>query len=162
MDPVTIGYVGLGLAATGSVMQYTAQQGQKRASRQQADEARAQAALEQRKADILNTRQLRTALRQSRIARAQVENTGANAGTSSSSGVLGGVGSIDTQTNANVGFFGQMENLNSQITTSQQRSAGAAADYGGAAGDAAIGGALAGLGNSVFGAAGGYKTIFSR
>jgi hypothetical protein len=142
-------------------MQYQSAQEQKGASKRQAEESRVQAGLEQKRADIQNTRQLRTALRQSRISRANVENAGANAGTSNSSGVLGGVASIGTQSAANVGFFGQMGELSSQITASNQRQGNAAADYGQAAGDAAIWGAFGSLGNSVFQGAGGYKTIFS-
>lgn len=157
----TIAIVGLGLSAAGTVMQMEARSDAKDAARRRADAQAQQAALEQKRADIANARQLRTAIRQARIARASLVNQGANAGTSFSSGVVGGAGSVVSQSNANVGFFNQMGEVNAGITDTQRAQAAAMADYGAAQGDAAIGGALGNLGGTIFQSAGGFKTIFN-
>lgn len=147
-------------------------------SRDIAAQQRARAVLEQRRADVSNVRSLRAAVRQARIARAAVVNTGANAGTSGSSGVLGGTGSIGAQLASNLGFFGQIENINSKVLATQEaESLGTVAlgdvsrrvavgegqyraDVARADADAALGGSVKALGGTVFDAAGGFKTIF--
>jgi hypothetical protein len=173
-DPVSIAIVGLGFQAASFVMnqgakddQADAARAQAAATERQAEAQRKQAEIAQRKADMDNARATRAAIRQSRIARASVMNTGANAGTFNSSGVLGGVGSIGSQLGSNMGYFTGQQDANAQITAAQGQQADAiiaggyaAADAQVAQGNAAQAGAIGGLGQSIFNAAGGFKTIF--
>lgn len=105
-------------------------------------------------------RSLRSNLRQARIQSAVVANMGANAGTSGSSGVIGGQGSIQSQSASNVGFFNQTQELNGDIYETQVDQANAAQAYGKAQGSSAMWGAIGNLGGSMFSAGGGFKTIF--
>jgi hypothetical protein len=88
-----------------------------------------------------------------------------------SSGVLGGAGSIQSQLSSNLGFFGQMQDLNSQVLTTQRTEASARVDAGYAQGnmyaseaDARQWGVFANLGGTIFNATSddhnGWKTIF--
>lgn len=154
--------IGLGISAIGAIGQMSAQSNAKDAAARQAAAQQEQARLEQQKADIANTRNLRTAVRQARIARGSVINQGANAGTSTSSGVVGGAGSVVSQNASNTSFFNTNSALNSQITETQITQGQAAAEAGSAQGEAATFGALGSLGGTVFHEAGGFKTIFSK
>lgn len=158
----TLAMVGLAVSAVGAAVQYSAGQDAKKASGRQAQAQREQAALEQQRADINNARQLRASLRQARIARGTVVNAGAIAGTSQSSGVIGGASSLVSQSGANVDYYNQMGDLNTGVMNTQVEQANAQQDMGEAQGTAALGGALGGLGSSIFSGAGGYKTIFSK
>lgn len=155
-----VAIAGLALSAVGMVQQQSAAKKQAANQQAQAEEMRQQAQLEDKRAEIQNTRALRTAVRQSRIARAIVTNIGANVGTSGSSGVQGGVASIGAQTAANQGYFSAMQGINTGVTASQQVQGGLYAQAGDIQGDAAIGGAFTGLGSTIFSSAGGFKTIF--
>lgn len=142
----TIAIVGLGIAGASAYMQYEAAKDQASATRRAAE-------AEQRRADIQNARAVRQSIRQARIARGTVVNTGANAGTSQSSGVLGGVASVGSQLNSNVDYL-------NQSTAVAKEYASAQADAGAAAGEAAQWGALGNLGGTIFSSAGGFQTIF--
>lgn len=164
------------LAATGvsAYQQYESGQDASEAAERQAVAAQRmskaqeeRAALEARRADIQNARTVRSAIRQQRLVRAAVINTGANAGTSGSSGVIGGVGSLGSQLASNLGFFGQMGDINSQVLTTQRTEAGARTEAGYAQGEMyeaeASGrqwGAIGNLGGTIFSGAGGFRTIF--
>ena len=128
------------------------------ASQQQAERAR----LEQRRADIQNARTVRAAIRQARVARAAIINTGANSGTSGSSGVLGGAGSVQAQLGSNLGYFGAMGELNTGVFQTQVGEAEALSSATQSQASAAGWGALGQLGGSIFAGAGGFKTIFSK
>jgi hypothetical protein len=160
----TLAIVGLGLTAVSTVAQLDAAHDAKKAAGQQAQAQREQAALQGRMADVQNMRSLRASVRQARIARAAIVNVGANAGTSNSSGVLGGTASIDAQRNSNVGYFGTMQDLNEQIVGTQQRQAQAVSDAGEAAGNSAAWGAMGALGGTIFNSTSksgnGWATIF--
>ena len=162
----TLAIVGLAVGAVGTLAQIDAAQDAKKAQGRMAQAQRDQAAVEARKADVMNVRTLRNAVRQARVARAAVINMGANAGTLGSSGVLGGTASIIAQRNANLGFFGQMDQLNDQVTETQVRQADASADLGGAQAQSAIGGALGVVGGTIFNSTSstknGWKTIFDK
>jgi hypothetical protein len=155
----------------------------------QAAAVRERAGLEQKRADIQNARTVRDAVRQSRIARARVMNTGANSGTMGSSAVLGGTGSIQSQLYSDLGYFGQLQQINedvyaTQLTESEANVRGAKAQgrayiaQGQASAATAVaqgygqaqmavaqargqqGAAFANLGATIFNATGGYRTIF--
>ena len=152
--------VGLGLSAFSAIEQRSAAKESAANQRAMAGEQRQQAELERRRADIQNTRQLRQAVRQSRVARATILNTGASVGTSQSSGVQGGAGSVQSQTSANQGYFSAMKDINEQVTSSQFTQASLFSQQGDINADMAMAGALGGLGGTIFSGAGGFKTIF--
>jgi hypothetical protein len=169
-----VGVVGLGIAAVSAVEQHDAQKEAAEAGRRQADAMQEQAGhqrnqleLNRKQADLQAARQVRSAVRQARIARASVINTGANANTSGSSGVLGGASSISSQNASNMSFFSSMGSLNNQVIDSQVAQGHAAARAGAAQGDAYVAqaeaaqwGALGNLGGTIFSSAGGFRTIF--
>ena len=172
------------LAVTAYAAVTQIQQGKEQASiaRKQGEEAKAsaeranaiqqeQAVLAQRQADIANARNLRSTLRQKRIARSVVLNQGATSGTLASSGVVGGVGSIDSQGNANVSFINQNADINTSLTGLQGQladntlnSALSTADNQVALAEsrstAATAGAIGGIAGTIFSDTGGYKSLF--
>lgn len=149
----------------------------------------ARADLEQRRADIQNNRTARDAIRAARIARARLVNSAANAGTVMSTAVRGGAGSVMSQLYSELGYFGQLQELNqasyltqlvesdanvsaskasakAQIAQGRGAAALAVAQGTGSA-QQAVGNAnvnraaaLGQLGGTIFAAGGGYKTIF--
>ena len=145
--------IAVGASVVGLVMQASAMEDAKDARNQSAAESRAQFAAQQRIADIKNARERANLARQTRLARAQIVQTGANTGTSSSTGVMGGVASVGTQSAAATGIFGAIEANQADIISSQER-------QGQAQGDIAEAQAMFNLGTSVFNAGGGFKTIF--
>jgi hypothetical protein len=151
---------GLAMSVASAQQQKSAANEARDAQERSAAESRKQAVLEQKRADVQNARQLRNAVRQARIARGVVINSGANSGTSKSSGVMGGVSSIDSQESANTGFASTIGEINSGVQASQVEQANASVAYGKAQGDSAEWGAFGKLGSTVFDAAGGFKTIF--
>ena len=62
-----------------------------------------------RRANVENIRAARTAVREARIARAQIVNTAANNNTQASSGAIGGASSVVAQLGANLSFFNQLQ-----------------------------------------------------
>ncbi len=128
---------------------------------------RERAALEARRADIANARQLRGAIRQARIVKGTLGNQAANAGTSYSSGAIGGAGSVESQGRSNIGFFNQMDDINDQVLVTQNTESAARTASGVAQGEVSVAeangrqwGAFSNLGGTVFTGAGGFKTIF--
>jgi len=137
------------------------------AQQQEAQAQQDQLALQRKQADIQNARQLRAAVRQTRIARASIVNAGGNTGTMLSSGVEGGASSVVSQNQANMDYFNSMGDLNNKIIDTQQRQGQAAAAAGQAMGEAAIAqakggewGAIGSLAGTVFSASGGFTTVF--
>ncbi|CAB4197977.1 hypothetical protein UFOVP1321_51, partial [uncultured Caudovirales phage] len=68
----------------------------------------------------------------------------------------------DSQEASNLGYFGQMKDLNQQTTTAQGHQADAVVAGAEATADYQSAGALGKLGGSIFDAGGGFKTIFSK
>jgi hypothetical protein len=121
-----------------------------------------QFAIQRKQADIANARQVRQAVRQARLARAQVINAGAGSGTLGSSGVQGGASSISAQMGSNLSFFSSMHSLNNQAIAEQViqgRTQGDSFRAQAAGQRAAAVGQLAG---TIFSGAGGFKTIFGK
>src|SRR5690349_10433438 len=105
LDPISwIAIAGLAVSAAGTV---SSMESQRKAANAQKD----QAAFQKRIADVKNMRAQRDAIRQARIARAQVVNAGANSGTSTSSGVEGGASSVGSQLGGNLSYFGEVGGL---------------------------------------------------
>ena len=158
--PVYLAWAALAVTAVSAYQQHEAAGDAADAANQASVAQQRQAQLEQRRADIQNARQLRSAVRQARIARASVLNQGANAGTSFSSGVLGGVDSVTSQERSNTGFFNQLSDLQGQTTEAKIAEGAAMADVSEAQADSNRAAAIGSLGGTIFSAAGGYKTIF--
>lgn len=156
-----VAYGALATTAASAYTQYRAAGVQSNALKDQGRLQQEQFALERQKADIENIRQARAAVRQARIARATVINQGADTGTLGSSGVQGGASSVGAQLGANLDFFNEMHGLNDQIITTQAARGDAVIAGAQAQADSAKAGAIGSLGGTVFGAAGGFKTIFS-
>lgn len=153
-------YVAVGLMAYGMVQQQSAAEDAKQSREQTAAEQRAQFVSQQRIADIKNARERAQIVRQARIARGQILNTGANTGTTFSSGVQGGMGSVSSQGSANQGVFTALQSNQADIISSQSRDAGNMVALGNAQGNAAEAQSIFNLGTSIFGATGGFKNIF--
>lgn len=166
--------IGLGIAGASAIEQNrqarhaaSAAQDQSAALQDQAAAQREQFALQQQQADIANTRSVRQAVRQARVARASIINAGGNTGTLGSSGVMGGASSVNAQLSSNFNFFGTMAGLNRSITDTQIDQSVAAERAGVAGGRIAVAnaesaawGAYGNLGGTIFQGAGGFRTIF--
>lgn len=157
-----VAVIGLVIAGAGAYSQHEAGQDQKDALKKQGNLQREQFELERRKADIESARNARSAVRQARIARASIINAGADSGTLTSSGVQGGASSVGSQLEGNLDFFNTMHGLNEQIISTQAERGDAVIAGGQAQADSAKAGAIGAIGGTVFGAAGGFKTIFSE
>jgi hypothetical protein len=152
--------VGIGLGVASYIQGQDAAKKQQDAANASAEAQRQQAALQQRQADINNARQIRAAARQSRIAQAVIANTGANAGTSNSTGVVGGMQSVEGQNRANIAFFDQMKTINAGITGTQIAQADANVQMAQGQSDAYQAAALGNLGGTLFKEGNGFKSIF--
>lgn len=153
---------GLAVSAYGAYTQYQAGQDQKEAMQASAAENRAQVASQQRIADIKNSRERANMARQARIARGALVTQGANKGVSTSTGVLGGGASIDTQSATNLGIFGALESNQQDILASRGRQGDNSAAAGQAQADSIMGGTIFSVGGALFKEAGGFKTIFDQ
>lgn len=159
---LVIAGAGLALSAYGAYQQYEAGREQKSAMQASAAENRAQVAAQQRMADIKNARERANLARQNRIARGSLAATGANKGVSTSTGVVGGLASIETQTATNLGIFGALESNQDAILESQSRQGDASARAGQAQADSIMGGTIFSVGGALFKEGGGFKTIFDE
>ena len=138
--------VGAGVGAVSAGMQY--QQGQKAADAMKGV-GNAQLAQQERNA----RRDRLRIIREGRIKAANIEAIGANTGASESSGVMGGMGSVQSQVAGNV------QNNKSNMALSKQIT-GYSQDASNAASASSMWGTIGGIGGQVFSDYGGYKTIF--
>lgn len=99
------------LGAVGTIQTRRAQKKQERAQRAAIDEQRAAREAQQRQQRLRQQRERREFIRQSRIKRAQIVSAGAAQGATESSGVAGGLGSLQTRTAAGLGFLNASESL---------------------------------------------------
>lgn len=120
--------VGAGAAVVGTVKQNKAQ---KRA-----------AGLQRQQQQLQSRRSQRQAVRESQILRAQGQVQAGALGVTAGSGLAGGQASLSSQLGGNIGFAGQMSGLSQNISMQQSR--------------AQTAGAVAGLGGTLFSAAGGF------
>ena len=105
--------------------------------------ARKRATAERKHAAQLQARrERRQMIRQSIIARAEVQAAGQGLGASGSSALSGGVGSIASQTGGNLGFATQMSAIGANISSAQEQASMSS-------GIASIGGGLFQLGGSM-------------
>lgn len=130
MGPV---FAVIGAIATvgGTVLQYNAQKKAARASKRQQD---------------LNTsRSNRQSIREAQLRRAEAMAAGASAGAMGGSALAGGLAGLGSQLGSGLGFSSQMSSLSSDIEKYQ--------------GKAAMWGAVASMGGSMFQAAGGFDGL---
>lgn len=151
--------IGLGLSVLGAVNQRKEAKEQKKLARQQADEQRQQAELERRRADIANARTLRANLRSARIARGEMTNVAGSAGLTGSSGFQGGMGSLESQQAANVGFFQQGQQFNEASFQNQVDTAEIGARMGASQARSMQAGALGSFGSMMLQDSGGFRQI---
>lgn len=115
---LTAAVIGTATSAVGSVMQQQAAQ----------KAAKANAKLQDIEAQRERVKQVRT----SRIARANIEQAGANAGAADSSSVIGGAQDATNQGNQNISFINLEQSAGRQISNAQnqQAQAGGIVDIG--------------------------------
>lgn len=123
----------IGAVATvgGTVMQYNAQKKAAKAA--------------QRQQNLSTQRSNRQAIREAQLQRAQAIAAGASMGALGGSALAGGLGSLGAQLGSGLGFSSQMSSLSNDINKFQQR--------------ASTWGAIAGMGGSLFQAAGGFGAM---
>lgn len=151
-----------GLAVAGVSTAASIQQGrQSRKASQRAADEQSKIASEQRAQNASSAAaERRQQIREERVRRGAIMNAAANTGTAGSSGVIGAVGSLSTQLSSNMG-------ANQGAIMRGQRISGYAqnaANYNTSAANfnqnANTLGQVAGLGTSIFSAAGGFESIF--
>lgn len=108
-------------AVIGAAATVATYQQQRKSAKAQARAQRAQ----QRQADIANARERRAAIRNARVQRASVESQAATTGIVGSSGVEGSLANITSETNSNISFLDQSQQLSSEASVANQQ----AADY---------------------------------
>lgn len=145
------------------------QQKQTAIMQQQAEEQKKQAELARRRQQLIDARNMRASLRQSRLAQGAMANAAANQGAMGGSGFLGGYGSLGTQTASNVAFAGQQTAIGNQLYNSQSTIAGLQGELGASQGRQAAYGAQASMWGTIgnyagqtFKDAGGFNTVFKK
>ena len=99
----------LAIAAIGAAVTY---KGQKDAAKAE----KKRVAAEQRKNNLKSARERRRVAAQTRTTRADIEQSAANTGASTSSAPVGGSASVGSQGQAEQGFLGSVNSLNKEIT----------------------------------------------
>lgn len=125
--------IGAGAAIAGTVQSNRAQ---KRA-----------AGLQRQQQQLQSRRSQRQAVREAQLRRAQAQVQAGALGVTGGSGLAGGQASLSSQLGGSLGFAGQMSGLSQGISMQQSR--------------AQTGQAIAGLGGSLFSAAGGFGAFAS-
>jgi len=125
---------------------------QQRALKQQQASYQKQFQLQQTQANIQQVRATRTAIRQQRLAQAQMLNQAYQTGGAGSSGLSGGIASTVSQTGGRIGELNQTVAMNTKIGEAGLQ----AARYGT---DAATYGAIGEITETIFGSVGGYQRI---
>lgn len=122
-------------------------------TRQAGKQAKRQFEAEQRKAEIENVRNVRQQVRQARLAQAAMLNTAAVGNTMGSSGVLGGMSSIGSQLQGNLGFMSDIATENTAISSAAISAAGASSR-------AQVFGQIGQLAGTIFSDMGGFNKMF--
>ena len=105
--------------------------------------------------ELENRRRRIATIREGRIKRAQVISAGANQGAGESTGVLGGAGSVTSQTASALGNFTAQQGASKGAAQAGNRAAQATQRAGTAQ-------AIGGVGGDIFTSQGGYKTLFQN
>ena len=110
--PATLYLIATAISAGASV--YSTQEAGRRADKAEA--------LQERIASLKAQRERRRQIASAKRARARILAQSEASGTQQSSGVVGGVGSIQTQAASNIGFLNQTQTLGAQATSYQKQS----------------------------------------
>lgn len=87
-------------------------------------EQRAARRIEQKRAKLAQRREAIESIRMAQIQRAQVAAAGEVSGVGQASGLLGGLGSIQSQAGANIGFINQQQALKNQAESRLEKASG--------------------------------------
>lgn len=134
LDPISIAAIGMMTVGTvGSIAS------QNEARKQNKAAMRA----EQRRAQVQNIREVRSQVRSARLAQAAINNAGAVSNTLGSSGVEGGIASVGSQLQGNLGYMSDIARENTTIFNSSVNAAKAS-------NNAAIFGQIGQMGSTIF------------
>lgn len=158
----TIAYIGLAVAAGGTVLSYSQQRRAQAAQEDAADDQRRGNAVQSAQQAQQAAQERRQQIREERIKRASILNSSENSGTSGSSGEMGATGGMSTQLGSNLGINGSSLLAGQAITGFSQSAANNMQAAQTAQGRASMWGQVAGIGGSMFGNAGGWQTIFGK
>ena len=157
-----IAAVGLAISAFSTMKQMSAAKDAKKAGRQQAEAQRNAEMARGRQSEVEAQRQRISQVRESRIRKAQVISSTGNEGLgfAGTSGNVGAVSGITSQTASNIGFIGQQQGFASEISDYNIQAGQAGSDMATAQATGAQWQTIGGIGNSIFQAKGGWTTIF--
>lgn len=147
-DPVTLAWVSLAVAGAGTAAGIKQSKDAADAREKAQEEANAQA-------DGKAAQQSRKEARQDRIRRAKILQGAENTGTTSSSGAVGAISSINTQGAATAGFNEGQRQL-------AKNASGFLQDAADSETKAQTAGAVGSFGASIFAQTGGFATIFNK
>lgn len=152
--------IGAAAAPVGAMLTYAAAGamvgatiGQYQAAQESAAQQRAAFAASERRANIQNVRNIRQQIRAARLAQARMANVAYQTGGAGSSALEGGMSSVQSQTAGNINYMAQIAEQNTAIGQAEVASAQAQSE-------GAIYGAVGNLAGTIFGAQGGFKTMF--
>jgi hypothetical protein len=138
------------VAVIGAGVSYKQGQDQKKAAKKEFEQ-------QQKLAEVENLRNVRASIRAARTAAGRVTNFAGQTGTMQSSGMAGGLASIGSQLDANIGYTRDTAAISNTISRIQLNNAQSQANY------AVLGstlGAIGGVADSIFEAQGGWKKYF--
>ena len=162
LTPVALGWLGLGAAAVGTVASISQGQAARRDAERAANEQKKINA-EQAAANTMQfERERRQQVREERIRRSQILNTAAQTGTEGSSGEAGAIGGMSSNLGANMGTNQASLVRGQTITGFAQKAADYQTQSQSHMGRSSMWGSVANLGTSMFGAAGGFNTVFKK
>lgn len=144
----TLSYIaaaGAALSAVGTIEQHSA-------AKKMAAARERQFKAEQERAEIQNMRNVRQQIRAQRATAGSIVARSATSGTLQSSGVMGGVGSTQSQMVGNLSYMSDIADTQTEAGLAQQQ-------YGAAQGDLAMAQAYTALGSTIFSQAGGFKAF---
>ena len=162
LTPTALGWLGLGTAAVGTVASISQGQAARRDSQRAAYEQKKINAEQTAANTMQQERERRQQVREERIRRSQILNAAEQAGSAGSSGEFGAIGGMSTNLAANMGvneasairgqtITGFAQTASNYQTQSQSHSA-----------RSSMWNSVGGFGTSMFGAAGGFNTIFKK
>lgn len=145
-----------------STMQQQDAQEEARGRQAQSDEEQRKIRAEQKASQAAQSAaERRTQLREERLKRARLIQSGENTGVTGSSGVAGATGNLNTQLQSNIGFNVGQERSAGAISAASQNSADFLSSANNSMVEANQWGQAAGMGMNIFSKAGGFNNIFS-
>lgn len=162
MEAVTLAYLSLATTAVGTVASISQQQAGRRDAERAQNEQRKINAEQSASNTMQQDRERRQQVREERIRRSQILNAAEQTGSSGSSGESGALGGMATNLGANMGVNQSSAIRGQTITGFAQKAADYKTDAQSHQGRASMWNSVGGFGTQMFGAAGGFKTIFQQ